>query len=487
MLLVHPHKISTEIPLGLLYLSAMAKREGHEVRLFYGNLCNQQVPEYYPSPAEMRCAFALTLDDFEPDLVGFSVMSTAFDECLGLSRFAKKKGCRTIWGGPHPTVDPEFTIRQEPIDMICLGEGEHAFLELVDGLQQGRDITHIENIWVKLNGKVYCNPLRPLISDLDQLPWPDRSLLAPALLDSQVRGANFISGRGCPYKCSYCINHQLQTLYKGKGPFVRYRGIESVMEEIKAVLAQNDSKEVVFSDEIIGLGKRRLVDFCKVYGEEISLPFACQIRANTVDEEVATALKEAGCILVSIGIESGNDRIRSDILNREMSRGTIVRTFRLIRNAGVKAGVFNMIGMPTETEETIWDTIALNREVDPDYMHVTILMPFKGTEIRKTMQREGIIKKEASASYYWDVMQELPDLSASRLKAYRYLFGLYVYANRRYFFLINFLKHLWSLVPTNDNVNFLQRLVRSLAWRLTALARKLLIPQGKAGTGVSSP
>jgi len=121
ILLVHPHKISAEIPLGLLYLSAMAKLHGHEVRLFYGNLCNQEVPEYYPSLAEMKRTFAEMLDDFQPELVGFSVMSTVFNECLELSRLAKKKGALTIWGGPHPTVDPEFTIRQDPLDMVWIG------------------------------------------------------------------------------------------------------------------------------------------------------------------------------------------------------------------------------------------------------------------------------------------------------------------------------------------------------------------------------
>ncbi len=222
ILLVHPHKISTEIPLGLLYLSAMVKPEGHKVRLFYGNLCNRQQTEYYPSSAELKRTFVEMVDDFKPDLVGFSVMSTAFHECLDLSRFAKKKGCLTIWGGSHPTVDPEFTIQQEPIDMVCIGEGEHAFLELLAGLEDGMEVTRVENIWVKRNGKVYRNPVRPLIRDLDQLSWPDRSLLDPALLDLRVRGANFITGRGCPYKCSYCTNEYLQFLYKGYGPFVRF-------------------------------------------------------------------------------------------------------------------------------------------------------------------------------------------------------------------------------------------------------------------------
>ena len=488
ILLVHPHKISTEIPLGLLYLSSKVKLQGHEVRLFYGNLCNQQVPEYYPSPTEMKRSFIRMLDDFQPDLVGLSVMSTAFYDCLELSHLAKKKGCLVIWGGPHPTIDPEFCILQDAVDMLCVGEGEDAFSELVDKLEEDRDITTTENIWVKANRKVYRNPVRSLIGDLDELPWPDRGLLDPVLLDLRVRGANFITGRGCPYKCSYCINHQLQTLYKGKGHFVRYRSFKSVIEEIKTVVTRNNSKEIVFSDEIIGLDKRRLIEFCKVYSEEVKISFICQIRANIVDDEVAVALKEAGCRGVSVGIESGNDRIRKEILNRKMSRETITGAFQVLREVGVRAGAFNMIGMPTETEETIWDTIELNRQIDPDgFMHLTILMPFKGTKIRETMELEGLIKKEASTSYYSDIMQELPGLSKSRLISYRHLFGLYVYSDKRYFFLINLLKVLWSLVPTDDNVNFPERMIRSLAWRLTALARKLLIPKGRAGTGVSSP
>ncbi|MFC1901640.1 B12-binding domain-containing radical SAM protein [Chloroflexota bacterium] len=459
ILFVWPHYIQDEVPLGILYLSAMVKPHGHQTEIFsltpftwYGH------GQRYPSP-EIKTGFLERLKGFHPDLVAFSVISTGLDMSLELAHLVKEQGdIPVIFGGSHPTVDPEETIEQETVDMICIGEGEYAFLELVTKLESGEDIHTIPNIWVKNKGQIYKNGVRPLIADLDSLPYPDREILPINSIPSPAKGASFIAGRGCPYKCAYCDNAYRQALYRGKDPFVRNRSINPVIEEMKQVVKQNSPPWVIFSDETFTLNKRRTLEFCKVYREEIGLPFICQTRADHIDKEIALALKEAGCWYVTIGIESGNDYIRNSVLNRKMDRDTITKAFYLLKQAGVRTGSFNMIGMPGETKQTIWDTINLNREIRPARVNCTILMPLKGTEIRRVYERDKLLLKEPYGDTYTVAITELPNLSSRKLVAYQRLFDFYVYTDRRFFPFIHLLRFLWSHIP--EEVRFYHRPLR---------------------------
>lgn len=477
VLFVHPHRIYNEVPLGLLYLSSVLKKEGHKTRLLSLNSCRTTAGDTPQTALEKSLREQLTY--FVPDMVGFSVMSTAVDMCLRLARIAKERGCFVIFGGPHPTVDPEGTITQEAVDAICIGEGEHALLELVTRLNANQDITNIQNMWVKDRDRIHKNGIRSLIGDLDSLPFPDRDILDLENLDPksmEFRGANFVTGRGCPYKCSYCINAHLRTLYHGNRNFVRFREIPAVIAEIKYVVQKFKPSKVVFSDEIFTLKKQRLIAFCETYAREVALPFYCQSRANTIDEEVAVALKVANCELINIGIESGNEYIRNTILNRKMSESTIKRAFRLLKKAGIQTGTFTMIGMPFESEAMIRETIKLNREVRPDLLHCTIMMPFKGTQIRDIYEKNKWLASEPTDSYYSQVTQSLPTVSQSKLLAYQRLFDLFIYAPFWSLLVVKFLLFLWSCVPvSNTKISFVTRVIRSLAYRLTTIARKWLI------------
>ena len=478
VLFVHPHRIYNEVPLGLLYLSSVLKEQGHETRLLSLNSCRVSAGDTLQTALEKNLQEQLT--GFKPDMVGFSVMSTAVNMCLRLACIAKERGCFVIFGGPHPTVDPEGTISQKAVDAVCIGEGEHALLELVTRLNKNENITNIQNIWVKNQDRVHRNGMRSLIHNLDSLPFPDRDLLDLGSLDPKsmkFKGANFVTGRGCPYKCSYCINAHLQTLYRGNGDFVRFREIPAVIAEIKYVVEKFKPSKVIFSDEIFTLKKQRLIAFCEAYAREVALPFYCQSRANTIDEEVAASLAAANCELINIGIESGNEYIRNTILNRKMSESTIKNAFRLLQKVGIQTGTFAMIGMPFESEAMIRETIKLNRKVRPDLLHCTIIMPFKGTQIRQVYEENGWLGIEPTDSYYSQVTQKLPDISPSKLLAYQRLFDLFIYAPFWSLLVVKFLFFMWSCVPANDpKISFVRRVMRSLAYRLTPIAHKWLMP-----------
>ncbi|MEI8191314.1 MAG: LysR substrate-binding domain-containing protein, partial [candidate division NC10 bacterium] len=208
-----------------------------------------------------------------------------------------------IAGGPaavNPAPMAEF------IDAFVIGEGEEAILELANALEAKKDFRHIRNLWFRSNGTVIKNNVRPLIENLDALPFPDRSIFKyQAIIDRNYDdGAEFMVGRGCPFHCSFCINKALQDLYKDKGRFVRYRSVNNVIAEIKSVTEEySNIGRITFQDDILGLNTAWLAEFARNYGREIHLPFRCNLRADNVDDERLRLLQKAGCAEIWVGVE----------------------------------------------------------------------------------------------------------------------------------------------------------------------------------------
>jgi len=452
ILFIYPGNISTEQPLGLLYISAVLKKNGHKTTLFH--LTPYKLEKSIGLNYRCKRDLIKKIKSFKPNMIGFSVSSTEYPFSLELAKLIKKNfDIPIVFGGPHPTVDPLNTIEEDCIDVVCIGEGEGAIAQLVTNMEEGKSIVNIKNLWVKNNGKIFKNDVSPLIQNLDALPYPDRELIGNKFyIENRYGSISFITGRGCPFQCSYCINTHVRNLYKNRGQYIRFRSVKSIIKEIKETVKRYKNRTVVFSDDTFTLDKQRTIEFCDIYKKEIGLPFLCQTRANVVDGEVLKVLKDAGCELVSFGIESGNDFIRNGVLKRGMTNETIVTAFKLAKDVGLKTGSFNMIGIPFETEKEIWDTININRIVNPDLLHCTVLMPLKGTEIGRLCERNGWIKEKISESYYTTVTQELPTISSQKLFAYQLLFELYVRLPKKYYPLVNFLKTVLAHVPKNNNI-----------------------------------
>ncbi len=428
ILLLYPTHISGEQPLGIMHISAVLKKEGNIVDIF------EFTPFRYNFWGDrfknVKRAFCEKLKTFQPQLIGFSSATPDYGISLELAELAKqtKKNTKVIFGGIHATVDPETTIREKAIDFICIGEGDEAIVEFVRGLENNGDVTHIKNIWAKKEGTIYRNPLRPLIQDLDSIPFPDRDILNPIYMHRPFIGASFITSRGCPFPCSYCQNKYLMRIYQNKGKFVRYRSIDNVIEEIKITVDRFKIKRVTFSDETLTLNKRRALDFCEIYGKEVKIPFVCQTRPSHFDREIAEALKEAGCVHVSMGIEAGNDRLRNEVLNRNIKREELIEAFAIAKEYGISTASFNMIGIPGETEKTIWDTININRDIQPEQMYATIFMPFRGTQLGELCEKNKWIMKKPydASSYYFETVLELPTITRNKLFSYKMVFDLLV-------------------------------------------------------------
>ena len=215
------YKCEFEEPLGIMYLSSFLKKHGHEC---------------YFLDLKFEKRFIEEVQKISPDIIGYSITTGKhkFYQKLNLE-LKKKLHFFSLFGGPHATFFPEFIYKQG-VDAVCRGEGEFPFLELADSFEKGKDITKIKNIWVKVNGKVYKNEVRDLISDLDILPFSDRELLNKYAHYKKMHRRFILTGRGCPYNCTFCFNHSYKKLYKNKGKIIRKRSIGNVIEELKLII-----------------------------------------------------------------------------------------------------------------------------------------------------------------------------------------------------------------------------------------------------------
>jgi len=363
-------------PHGILRVSAALKQAGHRTDMVVAT-------EEDPVEAALR---------LKPDVVAYSVYTGTQRYYLDVNRRIRAQmDVYSIMGGPHPTFFPEI-IEEEGVDGICIGEGEYATVDLVNALENGDPIETISNWWIKSNGHIHRNPLRPLVTDLDQLPFPDRELLYRAHpLSRERKPKPFITGRGCPYNCSFCFNEAYSDLYKGKGRRTRRRSVDNVIRELKEVRERYPLDFVMFLDDTFIINKKWLQELAVRYREEIGLPFWCQVRPNLVTEEKVAMFKDMGCVSVSFGLETANDHLRYQILNRRITKEQILKASRILRQNGVRYSTNNMLGLPTGGLETDLETLDLNIQCRPDYVNVFLYQPYPKTRLGEMAFREGLM------------------------------------------------------------------------------------------------
>jgi anaerobic magnesium-protoporphyrin IX monomethyl ester cyclase len=360
--------------LGIMILSAILKQKGHLVKL-------------------IRCAeknWFKGLLEFSPEIIGFSVMTGSHRFYTELCRDIKKRvNVFSVFGGPHPTFFPEM-IEEDGVDAICIGEGESAISELLDRLANNERITDIANLYVKQNGEIFRNSVRPLIYNLDDVPFPDRAVIYEKdklLMRSKMK--YFLASRGCPYICTYCFNESYYQIYRNKGNRVRHRSVDNVLAEIKTVRSAFPLEFVRFADDTFILNSEWVDEFCLKYNKEIKLPFICNLRANLVTERIVKGLKYSGCKGVYMAIEAGNDSIRNEVLRRNMSRQQMDNAFRILHDNKIAVASENILGIPGETFDTAMETLRLNIKYRPDNAVATIFQPYPKTALGDLAIKQG--------------------------------------------------------------------------------------------------
>lgn len=419
ILLIYPNVVESpkDISLGLGIISAMLKEKKHKVEL-------------------IDTTFKITLKEiikrfkrFNPDLVGVTAATNDLYNAINICSLIKKiKKVPIVCGGYHTTIAPEDIVKQDCFDIAAIGEAEYSFLKLIDSIEKGEINYNLKNLWFKKQGKIIRNPIGKLTQDLDKLPFADRELFDYQRYINSNRGlATFLSTKGCPFQCSYCINKVLIEKYKGKGKYLRFRSVENLFQEIKQVIHDYKVKEIEFYDDTFTLDKKRLKEFCERYPKEIGLPFYVNTRVNSVTKQDFQMLKKAGCIRASIGIEAGDPEIRNPVLKRNQTEEQIINTFKWAKEAGLKTYSFNMIGIPYETKESIKKTIELNKKINPDYVGVSIFNAFKGTELYDLCLKKNWLTNTYSKSYFQSTNVKHPNFTSKQLKKIRDKFGFEVY------------------------------------------------------------
>lgn len=395
--------IRGNLPFGMTTVAAYIRDRGHTYDYFNSEIDYEELKG--------------RLKEFNPGVVAYSASSSCILGYLEVNSKLKADfpGIKSIFGGPHPTLVPEM-IKEEGVDAICRGEGEHPFAEYIDFLEKGREPTGIQNLWIKHpDGTIEQNPLRPFLQDLDSVPFADYSFAEKweDMLDSRI--GYIMASRGCPYKCTYCINHILCNM--AEGSYIRLRSVDNVIAELKQLVDNYGIVYVNFQDDIFGLRMPWLEEFAEKFPREVGLPFSCHLTADRCTPQVADLLKKAGVDMVIIGVENGDPELRRKFLNKKITNEQILQTSRLLHERNIKFVTQNMMGIPGETIKTALSTIELNIKANPFVFNMWFFQPYPMIKLTDMSREMGIFPEgyEFPPSVAYHIALEIPNREALQL------------------------------------------------------------------------
>lgn len=332
----------------------------------------------------------------KPDIIGFPTFTGDHDWVTSWAKKIKKEAEKPpliILGGPHPTYYPDI-IEKEGVDIIARGEAEETLLELMEALRLKRDYKNIAGLWVKDGSQIIRNEIRPLQENLEKYPLPDRDIYYKYSFLKKASAKQFLTGRGCPFQCTFCANRILKQIYEGKGRFVRRRSPEGAVNEIYEVKKKYGLKTVSFTDDVFLTEKRWLEEFLKKFKEKINLPFMCNVTANLIDEETIKLLKKYGCYGISMGVESGNQEIRFKVLKKFITNEHIIDAGRQAKKNNLILKTYNILALPGETLENAFETLYINVKIKSDFAACSLLQPFPKYEITEYAKEKGFLPRD---------------------------------------------------------------------------------------------
>ncbi len=429
-----PLRSPEQIQFGISYLSACLQQAGHQTRLA---VLSSTWGRYN------RHLILESARDFPPDLIAFTAVSSEFPFIAAVADWSRHRfpHAHRILGGPHATLRPREALAF-PFDAVCVGEGEATLVATANRLACGTPLEPLGNLWIRRAGRVIPGPQEPFLQDLDQLPFPDRSMWSPWITpDSNGRPAVLL-GRGCPYLCTYCSNHALSRA--APGPYVRLRRPGPIVAEIAALAAAAETRgrpldEIALEVESIDLDRAWALDLCAAlarFNAERPRPvgFATNLRVAPRSDPTPLfeAMRKAGFRRITLGLESGSDRVRREVMKRSYSTQDVLDTVREARRHGLEVVLQNIIGVPGETEAEALETALLNRILEPERYYVGVFHPYPGTELHAACVRRGIVATSLRGGRERSVpVLDLPEFPAHRIRRTLVWFDFHVSAGRR--------------------------------------------------------
>jgi anaerobic magnesium-protoporphyrin IX monomethyl ester cyclase len=376
---------TTDEWLGVMYLSSMLKSRGHHCELFV-------------EPMERRGFLDKVLAG-SPDIVAFSCLTSDFVWAANTAAEVKRRSrALVVVGGTHVSLNPEESIAEPGVDIICRGEGEHPLAELAAAVDGGRDPRSIPNLWVKADGRVFRNEVRDLTDDLDSLPLPDRSLYLKYPHFRMVGKRPLHLGRGCPYDCTYCHNVRKKALYRGKGKLVRWRSMDSILAEVEDIRRAGFVKVLHFIDDGFGINRDWLKTFLgKLAGTgEPRLAVQANMRADMVTDDLCAGMAAYGAdkLRLRIAVECADEDYRTRVLKKQLTNESLLRATETFRRHGIEFITYNMFGLPGETLDQALETLRLNLRLRPWFAISFIFQPYPGTDLARYALDNGYLSPE---------------------------------------------------------------------------------------------
>lgn len=370
-------------PLGLLYVAGFIKEKtGHQVSLIDADALSLGHEELMSRIKEIN-----------PQMIGLTVTTHTLYDSAKTVKMIKNTfpDISIVLGGPHVTLFPKESAMLEGVDFCISGEGEIPFAMLADTLEKGSDLSVIPGLSYFEKGTVKINDENHFVSDINMLPFPAREIsnieLYRTVLSDKFPVTSMITSRGCPYKCSFCDRPLLKG---GKWRSISAESVVREMEECRKL----GIKEIAVYDDTFSVDRLRALEICrlkKAVGNDLN--FSIRTRADLVDEELIKALKDAGCTAIHFGVESGSETVL-ERMNKQFSLEKVLNSCELAKKYGLEVLTYFMIGNPGEKADDIEKTGNLIKKIDPDYLHLTILMPFPGTEVYNEMLNTGMLRSD---------------------------------------------------------------------------------------------
>ncbi len=414
-----------EVAMPLAAMSAYLKRDFPWVEVILKPILIIRDAEAYNAEN-----YARSIAELEPDLIAFSVMSPHWYPMEPYFEVLKsmQPELPICIGGYQAMLSQEQTIENPNVDFICVGDGEYAIGNLVQFIRGSKD-GPVDGMWEKLeDGEVFRTEPHQ-IGDLASLPFPDYDIFEKDGSFDDVNTSIFgpkekvvlpvMTGRGCPYRCTYCCNTPILDGWKTKKEFLRKYDPQDMVNELIRLRDRYNVGYFEFWDELFLSNLKFVRAFFEIYKEQIGLPFSINSRVEVMNEKFCKSAKEAGCHTIWFGIESGDETYRSTMLGRKMTNQQVIDAAENCKKAGINRLTFNIVGMPLETAENMRQTLELNQRIEPEFFFFFPYIPLRGTPLYDRAKAEGLLLTSKKNLHYLSAandrqftlnMKECPEL-----------------------------------------------------------------------------
>ncbi len=455
VLFIYPNlMLQATIPNSIAILSACLKKEGHTVRLFdttfykTEKISNEEkrVQRFQVKPFQITSLIETPVEDdlvqtvemFKPELIAITFVDNTLHLGMRLLRAIRSTKIPVIAGGVTAILRPEELAKKEEIDFVCYGEGENAIVKIIEYLNGTIALEEVPNICYrrrkgKKNTVVFNKP--DVLLDINKIPFEDYTIFEEERLMRPMSGriiktVTINLDRGCPYSCTYCCAPSIRTRY-GRG-YYRRKSLERIQAELEFQIKQHNPKYIYFNSEtFLAVSDEEFEKFADMY-QKFKIPFWCQTHIKTITDKKIKLLKDIGCDKIGIGIESGNENYRITMLKKKFTNSEAIEAFKILSKYNLEVGVNNIIGLPDETRDLIFDTIRLNRKLNK-ILHGKmstsgfVFQPYNGTELYTyCVDKKYLSADQEPDTLIGEPVIDNPYLSKQELSGLLRTFSLYV-------------------------------------------------------------